>query len=73
MHRLLTARWGRWVLFILGWAALSLLFAPEAYLTFYLRKAPISWPETLQLTVVNSAIALLFIPAIVMLTRRFPF
>lgn len=73
MSRLLTDRWGRWVLFILGWAALSLLFAPEAYLTFYLRNAPISWRETLQLTVVNSAIALLFIPAIVALTRRFPF
>ena len=73
MSRLLTERWGRWVLFILGWAALSLLFAPEAYLTFYLRNAPISWRETLQLTVVNSAIALLFIPGIVMLTRRFPF
>jgi two-component sensor histidine kinase len=71
--RLFNERWGRWVLFILGWAALSLLFAPEAYLTFYLRNAPISWRETLQLTVVNSAIALLFIPAIVVLTRRFPF
>ncbi|HEY6642380.1 sensor histidine kinase [Povalibacter sp.] len=72
MNALFRERWGRWVLFLFGWAALSLLFAPEAYLTFYLRNAPISWGETLQLTVVNSAIALLFIPAIVMLTRRFP-
>ena len=63
---------GRWLLFTLGWAAISLLFAPEAYLTFFLRKAPISWVQTLELTVVNSGIALLFIPAIVWLTRRAP-
>jgi two-component system, LytTR family, sensor kinase len=72
MNHLFADRWGRWVLFLFGWAALSLLFAPEAYLSFYLRNSPISWRETLQLTVVNSAIALLFIPAIVILTRRFP-
>jgi two-component sensor histidine kinase len=51
---------------------LSLLFAPEAYLSFYLRHNPMSWQQTLQLTVINSAIALLFIPGIVYLTRRFP-
>jgi two-component system, LytTR family, sensor kinase len=70
---LLGARWSRWALFVLGWAALSLLFAPEAYLSFYFRNAAISWRETVQLTVLNSAIALLFVPAIVWLTRRFPF
>ena len=70
--RLFHYRWGKWVLFILGWAALTLLFTPEAYLYFYLRRQPIPWRETLQLTVVNSAIALLFLPAIVWLTRRFP-
>jgi LytS/YehU family sensor histidine kinase len=52
--------------------ALSLLFAPEAYLSFYLRHSPMSWRETLQITVINSAIALLFIPGIVFLARRFP-
>ena len=57
MNSLIAVRWGRWTLFLLGWAAISLLFAPEAYLTFYLRNVPISWRETLQLTVVNSAIA----------------
>jgi two-component system LytT family sensor kinase len=72
METLLRGRWTRWALFLLGWAALSLLFAPEAYLTFYLRKAPISWVETVELTVINSAIALLFVPGIVYLTRRFP-
>jgi two-component system LytT family sensor kinase len=72
MESLLRSRTGRWSLFILGWAALSLLFAPEAYLSFYLRHNPMSWQETLQLTVINSAIALLFIPGIVLLTRRFP-
>jgi two-component sensor histidine kinase len=72
MESLLRGRWTRWVLFLLGWAALSLLFAPEAYLSFYLRNAPISWLETVELTVINSAIALLFIPGIVFLTRRFP-
>jgi two-component system, LytTR family, sensor kinase len=64
--------WGRWFLFMLGWAAISLLFAPEAYLSFFLRKTPLSWTETLELTVVNSGIALLFIPAVVWLTRRAP-
>ncbi len=72
MESLLRGRWTRWVLFLLGWAALSLLFAPEAYLSFYLRNAPISWLETVELTVINSAIALVFIPGIVFLTRRFP-
>jgi two-component sensor histidine kinase len=72
MDSMVHSRPGRWVLFIFGWAGLSLLFAPEAYLSFYLRHTPISWRETLQLTVVNSAIALLFIPGIVYLTRRFP-
>jgi two-component sensor histidine kinase len=69
---ILSTRSGRWGLFILGWVALSLLFAPEAYLSFYLRDNPMSWQETLQLTVINSAIALLFIPGIILLTRRFP-
>jgi signal transduction histidine kinase len=73
LTKLLAMQWGRWVLFMLGWGAISLLFAPEAYLSFFLRRTPISWRETLELTVVNSGIALLFIPAIVWLTRRFPF
>jgi hypothetical protein len=73
MESILRARWRRWTLFLVGWAALSLLFAPEAYLSFYFRRVPISWPETLQLTLVNSLIALLFVPGIVWLTRRFPF
>jgi two-component sensor histidine kinase len=72
MESLLRTRSGRWTLFVLGWVALSLLFAPEAYLSFYLRHNPMSWQETLQLTVINSAIALLFIPGIVWLTRRYP-
>jgi two-component system, LytTR family, sensor kinase len=72
VDNLLRVRWGKWVLFILGWAALTLLFTPEAYLYFYLRRQPILWRETFQLTLVNSAIALLFLPAIVWLTRRFP-
>lgn len=72
MESLLRSRPGRWILFILGWAGLSLLFAPEAYISFHLRNQPMSWEETLQLTVINSGIALLFIPGIVYLTRRFP-
>jgi two-component system, LytTR family, sensor kinase len=71
--RLLCTSSGRWVLFILGWVALSLLFAPEAYLSFYVRGQPIEWVQTLKLTVGNAAIALVFLPAIVLLTRRFPF
>jgi two-component sensor histidine kinase len=72
MESLLHTRSGRWLLFVLGWVTLSFLFAPEAYLSFYLRHTPMSWRETLQITVINSAIALLFIPGIVFLTRRFP-
>jgi len=72
MESLLRTRSGRWLLFVLGWVTLSFLFAPEAYLSFYLRHTPMSWRETLQITVINSAIALLFIPGIVFLTRRFP-
>jgi two-component system LytT family sensor kinase len=72
LDRILSVSWGKWALFILGWAALTLLFTPEAYLYFYLRRQPIPWRQTFQLTLVNSAIALLFLPAIVWLTRRFP-
>ena len=72
MEFLPQVRWRRWALFVVGWATLSLLFAPEAYLSFYLRHSPISWQETLQLTVLNSAIALLFVPGIVYLARRYP-
>jgi two-component system, LytTR family, sensor kinase len=70
--RLLSTTSGRWVLFLLGWAGLSLLFAPEAYLSFYVRGQPIEWAQTLKLTVANAAIALVFLPGIVLLTRRFP-
>lgn len=72
IQRLASVHFGRWILFMLGWAAISLLFAPEAYLSFFLRKTPISWVQTLELTVLNSGIALLFVPAIVWLTRRVP-
>jgi two-component sensor histidine kinase len=72
LSRRFTTQWGNWILFILGWAALSLLFAPEAYLSFYLRGQPIEWRETFELTVVNSAIAILFVPGIVWVTRRVP-
>lgn len=57
---------------MVGWAMLSLLFEPEAYLRLYLRAAAITWRQTFELMVANSAVALLFIPAIAMLTRRFP-
>lgn len=48
------------------------MFAPETYLSFYLRNAAITWRQTFELTIANSAVALLFIPAIVALTKRFP-
>ncbi len=70
--RLLHTWWARWVLFIFGWVALSLLFAPEAYLYFLLRRQPISWGDTFSLTVVNSLIALLFLPGIVWLAQHYP-
>lgn len=64
--------WSMWVLFILGWTLLSLLFAPEIYLFFLYRDEPISWNQTLALTLANSAIAFLFLPPIVWFTHRFP-
>ena len=63
----------RWVLFILGWTVLSLLFLPETYLYFLYRHEAIPLTGTLALTLVNSAIALSFLPGIVWLTRRYPF
>jgi hypothetical protein len=38
LDRILSVSWGKWALFILGWAALTLLFTPDAYLYFYLRR-----------------------------------
>lgn len=70
--RLLSTQWGKWLSFAVGWAALSLLFAPEAYLSFYIRGQPMPWTDALGLTVINSAIALVFVPGIVWLTRRVP-
>ncbi len=66
------AEWTWWVIFIFGWAALSLLFAPEAYLFFLFGREPVTWRETLELTLVNAGIAVVFLPLIVWLTRRFP-
>jgi two-component system LytT family sensor kinase len=72
LTRMLSSSSGRWTLFLLGWVALSLLFAPEAYLSFYIRGQRIDWQQTLELTVLNAAIALIFVPGIVALTRRYP-
>jgi two-component system, LytTR family, sensor kinase len=69
---ILHSRWGRWVMFILGWTILSLLFVPETYLFFLYRGDAIPWTRTIALTLANAGIAFLFIPAIVWLTRRFP-
>jgi len=72
MYRFWQAGWGRWVLFILGWTVLSLLFVPETYLYFLYRGDGIPWSRTLVLTFANAGIALLFLPPIVWLTRRYP-
>src|SRR5688572_7778461 len=72
LTRMLSISSGRWMLFMLGWAALSLLFAPEVYVSFLVRGQAIGWCETLSLTLQNAAIALLFVPGIVVLTRRYP-
>jgi len=71
-YRVLHSRWGRWILFVLGWAILSLLFVPETYLFFLYRGDAIPWTRTMALTLANAGIAFLFIPPIVWLTRRFP-
>lgn len=56
-----------------GWTLLSLLIAPEVYLHFLGAGGPIEWREVVALTLTNTAIAVAFAPAIVWLTRRFPF
>lgn len=68
----LRSPWRTWVLFLMGWAALALLFAPETYVYFLFGGRSIDWRETLSLTVVNAAVALIFLPLIVWLTRTYP-
>lgn len=65
--------WAMWVMILGGWTLLSLFFAPEIYLYFLYRQEPLTWRNALALTVVNTAIAAAFAPAIVWLTHRFPF
>ena len=72
LSRLLATPWGKCVLFLLGWAGLSLLLVPEAYLSFYVRGQRLGFQEALQLTLLNSAFALVFVPGIIWLTRRVP-
>jgi signal transduction histidine kinase len=50
-----------------------LLLAPEVYLHFLGAGQPIGWRQVVALTVTNTAVAVVFAPAIVWLTRRFPF
>jgi signal transduction histidine kinase len=63
---------GRWALVFAGWALLSLLFAPELYLYTLLRGESVPWLDFVLLVVVNTAVAAIFAPAILWLTRRFP-
>ena len=72
IHRLLQTPWGKWVLFICGWALLSLLIAPEVYLYFLFRLQSVPLIQTISMTVANAAVALIFLPLIVWLTRRYP-
>jgi two-component system LytT family sensor kinase len=72
LARMLSSSSGRWTLFMLGWVGLSLLFAPEVYLSFYVRGQAIGWCETASLTVQNAAIVLILVPGVVVLTRRYP-
>ncbi len=66
--------WGKWVFFVSGWVLLSLLFSPEIYLHYLLfRGEPIAWYRAIQLTTANAAIAIIFLPGIVWLSRRYPF
>jgi len=72
LSRLLASQWGKFLLFVTGWVAVSLLFAPEAYLSFYVRGVSIDWRQALQLTIVNSAVVLALVPGIIWITRRWP-
>ena len=72
LSRLLASQWGKFLLFVTAWAALSLLFAPEAYLSFYVRGVSIGWRQAIELTLVNSFVVLALVPGIVWITRRWP-
>lgn len=65
--------WTKWGAILGAWMILSLFFAPEVYLYFVYKDEPIPWSQTFALTFVNAVIAAAFTPAIVWLTRRFPF
>jgi len=65
--------WTLWAAILGGWTLLSLLLAPEVYLHFLGSGQPIGWRQVVALTVTNTAVAVVFAPAIVWLTRRFPF
>jgi len=62
----------RWIVFILGWTALSLMFVPEVYLYFLYRDEPVPWAHTVALALANAAVAFLFLPPIIWLARRYP-
>jgi two-component system LytT family sensor kinase len=68
-----TARfvWNHWTLFLCGWAVLSLLLAPEAYVYFRMGGTQFPWRDIFSLTAVNGIITLLFLPAIIFLAHRF--
>lgn len=65
-------KWFHWVGALFAWTILSVLFAPELYLYFLLRKESLPWTQALVLTLANTAIALVLVPGIVWLALRFP-
>lgn len=65
-------KWFHWLGALCAWTILSVLFAPELYLYFLLRKENLPWANALVLTLANTAIALVLVPGIVWLALRFP-
>lgn len=66
-------RWQTWAAILAGWALLSVLLAPELYFYTVYRMQPLPWREVLALTAASTLVAAVFGPAILWLTRRFPF
>ncbi len=64
--------WAHWVSLFGAWTLLSVFFAPELYLFFVYRKENIGWGHALILSLANTAIAAVLVPAVVWLAVRFP-
>ena len=72
-HDFFRKPWTSWAAILGGWTLLSLLFAPEVYLYYFLSKnEALPFSRLFALTAANTGFATAFAPSIIWLTRRFP-